>query len=280
MKRESDLKQRLESLENLLDAVSAMKSISAHHLRAARRELEPVRDYKQGVDSAVDQACVELPPGGSGDCGLVVVGAELGLCGGYNAQVAETAIRARSEHGEGPTFCAGNRVATILKRRALQPARSYAMPSGVAGITNLLLKLTEHVLVAYFEQGLSRVDLVAARFQGVGDFDVQVSPLLPITPPESTPASVRHDYVSAAHIAEVAVRELLYITLYAQLIEAMASEHGARLVATQSAEKWLEERTSRVDRQLTAAKREATTQEAIEIASGVRVFQRTRLGHS
>jgi F-type H+-transporting ATPase subunit gamma len=273
MKRESDLRHRLESLENLADAVSAMKSISAHHLRAARRELEPVRRYKEGVDTVIEQSGVELPPAGLGDAGMVVMGSELGLCGGYNARVTEAASQVQDEQGGGQLFCVGNRVATMLKRRGLKPEHTYAMPSGVGGITTLLLKLTEDVLVSYFENGLRRVDLVAARFHGVGDFEVKVSALLPITERMKGTPRKRHDYVSASHIAEVALRELLYITMYSQLIEALASEHGARLLATQSAEKWLNDRTTRVRRLLTAAKREAATQEAIEIASSVRAVR-------
>jgi F0F1-type ATP synthase gamma subunit len=45
---------------------------------------------------------------------------------------------------------------------------------------------------------------------------------------------------------------------------------GARLVATQSAEGWLDERAERLRRQLASTRREASTQEAIEIAAGAR----------
>jgi F0F1-type ATP synthase gamma subunit len=77
-------------------------------------------------------------------------------------------------------------------------------------------------------------------------------------------------YVSRERLAAVAVRELLYITLYDLLIDALASEHGARLLATQSAEQWLDERMDRLRRHLAGARREASTQETIEIAAGAR----------
>jgi F0F1-type ATP synthase gamma subunit len=71
-------------------------------------------------------------------------------------------------------------------------------------------------------------------------------------------------------LARVGIREHLYITLCDLLIDALASEHGARLMATQSAEQWLGERTDRLRRRLAAARREASTQETIEIAAGAR----------
>jgi F0F1-type ATP synthase gamma subunit len=73
------------------------------------------------------------------------------------------------------------------------------------------------------------------------------------------------------------VREYLYITLYDLLIDALAAEHSARLVATEAAEQWLTERSHRVRRQLVATRREATTQEVLEIATGARA-RRIRAG--
>ena len=81
-------------------------------------------------------------------------------------------------------------------------------------------------------------------------------------------------YAGRETFLAVAGRELLYITMYSVLLEALASEHGARLAATQSAEEWLDERAERLRRQLASTRREASTQEAIEIAGGARARSR------
>ena len=56
--------------------------------------------------------------------------------------------------------------------------------------------------------------------------------------------------------------------------EALLQEHGARIVATQSAEQWLDERIERLRRHLAAARRESSTQEMIEIGIGMRARAR------
>lgn len=71
-------------------------------------------------------------------------------------------------------------------------------------------------------------------------------------------------------MAAAAARELLYIRLYDLLLDAMACEHSARLVASQSAERWLDERTEQLARQLAGERREASTQEVLEIATSAR----------
>jgi F0F1-type ATP synthase gamma subunit len=74
-------------------------------------------------------------------------------------------------------------------------------------------------------------------------------------------------YVSSDHLAAVAVREYLYIRLFQTSLESLASEHGARLVATESAGEWLSEKAAVARRQLASIRREAATQEVLDIAA-------------
>ena len=70
MKREVELQRRLRSLEALGEAVGAMKSLSAHHFREARRGIEPARRYREGVERILGWAGASLP-GGDGEAGLL-----------------------------------------------------------------------------------------------------------------------------------------------------------------------------------------------------------------
>lgn len=268
MRREIELKRRLRSLQALGEAVGAMKSLSAHHFREARNAVQPSRVYREGVERILEWAGATLGAG-QGPAGLLVIGAELGLCGGYNAQVVETSVHRRVELGPGPTFCVGRRAATFLTRRGVALTRSYVGPTSIGGITGLLLQLAEDVLTSYAREGLSSFDIVSSRFVGVGTAHPMCVRLLPLEAKPSV-GSRRGRYATQRVFVSAVVREFLYITLYDLLLDALASEHGARLVATQSAEQWLDERTARLRRHVTAIRREAATQEMIEIAAGRR----------
>jgi F-type H+-transporting ATPase subunit gamma len=272
VKRERDLELRLASLRTLGQAVTAMKSLSAHHFHATRRALESTQTYREGIDRLLQSTGASLPAG-DGPRGLVVIGGELGFCGGYNARVAAAAAEYRDEHGAGPTFCVGHRVATYLRRQGGELHQVYAAPNSVRGAHEALLKLAQHILEAYIDSGCSGFDVVSSRFRGVGAFHIAITQLLPveISPSPEAPAP---RYASSDHLAAVALRELLYITMVELLLDALASEHGARLVATQSAEQWLEERIAHMRRRLSAARREASTQEVIEISAGARARRR------
>jgi len=277
MKRELELRRRMHSLQALEEAVSAMKSLSAHHFREARKAVEPARAYREGIERILGWVGTTLAAG-EGPAGLLVIGSELGLCGSYNARVVEAGARRREELGDGPTFCVGHRATTLLARRDVEVNRSYGAPASVGGITGLLLRLAEDVLTRYATERLSRFDIVSSRFGGVGLVQPTSVRLLPFEP--TRPGVARSArYVHPDSFASAAIREFLYITLHDLLLDALASEHGARLVATQSAEQWLEKRTERLRRHLAATRREASTQEMIEIAAGARARRTPALLH-
>lgn len=272
MKREVELKRRLRSLATLREAVSAMKSLSAHHFREARAALEPARAYREGIERVFARTGAALGAG-TGEAGLLVIGGELGLCGAYNARAASAGAARRAELGRGPTLCVGRRAGALLGRRGVALRRVYAAPTGVRGLTDLLLRLAEDIAAAYVDERLSSFDMVSNRFGGVGVDRPRSARLLPLESPRAgRPPPSR--YESPRRLASAAARELLYISLYDLLLDALASENGARLVATSSAEKWLDERIERLRRRLAAAHREASTQEVIEIAAGARARAR------
>jgi len=252
VKREYDLQRRLRSLRTLHEAVGAMKSLSAHHFRETRKAVEPARNYRSGVEKILGWTGASLSAG-RGAAGLLVVGGELGLCGGYNAHVVELAT----------------------DRHRVSVMRAYGAPASVSGITDLLLKLAEDILTLYVAEDLSTFEIVSSRFGGVGtDLPTSIQ-LLPLSSTGSGDAPpVR--YVGRDTLASAAIREFLYITLYDVLLDALTAEHSARLVATQSAEQWLEERTERARHHLAATRRESSTQEILEIAAGARARNPTR----
>lgn len=272
MSRSSEIEARLHALETLHEAVAAMKSLSAHHFRQARAAVDPARIYREGVARIAAEAGAHLPAG-EGPGAVLAVGADLGLCGGYNARIAEAAAELRAQLGPGPTFCVGRRAASLLARNGITAAVVYPTPSRPSALAGLLLGLAEAMLSTFIAGRLSSLDVVSARFEGVGAERPAVERLLPIG--ETVPGGARVRYVRPAHLADAAARERLYITLHSLLLEALAAEHAARLDATSAAERWLEGRVGGLRRALAAARREASTQEVIEIAGGARQRRRT-----
>ena len=270
MKREHTLRRKLESLGMLGEAVNAMKSLSAHHLRTARAGLAAARAYRDGIDHLIAAAGIAQIAPKDGTPAVLLLAADLGLCNGYNARLVEAALDERRRLGAVQFYCVGKRPLTALRRASVPVARAYPAVASVGGLTRLLLTLADDVLGDYLSGAFSSLHLVSARFDGVGAFTARTTRVLPIVSTRAVPRLAATPYASAEHLAEAAVREYLYSILYELLLDELAAEHGMRLVATQSAEEWLDTRMNDLQRELASARRESSTQEVLDVAGGAR----------
>jgi F-type H+-transporting ATPase subunit gamma len=274
MKREQVLRRSLESLGTLGEAINALKSLSAHHLRAARAGLLPARAYREGIDAIVGLAgLTQIVP--SDRSAVLLIAADLGLCDGYNSRLVVTALEQCHALGAAQFYCVGRRPLTALQRADVHVARAYPAVASVAGLTRLLLTLADDVFGDYLTGAFGSLTVVSARFEGVGAFTTRSTRILPITSHQTADLVAATPYASAHHLAEAVVREYLYSTLFELLLDALAAEHGTRLVATQGAAEWLDARVKTLQRQLASARRESSTQEVLDIAGGARRRRRT-----
>ncbi len=138
------------------------------------------------------------------------------------------------------------------------------------GVSQILLGLAQDVLEDYLSLRIGSLHVVSAGFEGVGHFKPLSMRVLPIEPVAGSSPLRRSPYVDSDHLMTVAVREFLYITFYEILLEALAAEHGMRLMAAESALEWLEKTANTMSRRLANARSEASTQELLDIVSGGR----------
>ncbi|MEZ6120021.1 MAG: F0F1 ATP synthase subunit gamma [Pirellulaceae bacterium] len=122
----------------------------------------------------------------------------------------------------------------------------------------------------FLHQSMGSLFVVSARFEGAGRFSPIVTQILPIRPTRIAVPLRSTAYQSQYYLVAVAVREYLYTTLHELLLDALAAEFGMRLIAAESARHWLDDTVRAVRRQLSARRREGTTQEVLDIVSGAR----------
>jgi len=270
MQRENTLRKRLHSQETLSETISAMKSLAAHHFREARSALPSARAYRTGIDQALAAVGLHqlVRPGHT--AAILLIAADLGLCGGYNSRLSCTAVEHHKTLCAQRVYCVGHRPLSAFRRAGINIDRSYNSPTSVAGLTGTLLHLSEDLLDDYLNDRFSTLTVISARFDGVGEFTPVNTRLLPVDIPDSDSSIQPSMYVAIDHLAAVAVREYLYIRLFQTALNSLASEHSARLVATESAGSWLAEKTASARRQLASIRREAATQEVLDIAATAR----------
>jgi F-type H+-transporting ATPase subunit gamma len=277
MSRERVLLRRLRTLETLDEAVGALRALSAQHFRVARGLLPAARAYRDEITAALGAlAPFATPPEPVGDAptGVVLIAADLGLVGDYVGRLAGEALALRAERGAGPLFCFGHRALAPLERGGLRPDRVHPSPTSVESLPGLLLPLVDEILALRRAGELGPLWLVAARFEGAGQYRAVRVPVLPVVAPPGAPRLAASPYSEPAHLRTVVVREYLYAALYETLLEALASEHGKRLVTAESARSWLTERIEATHRRAAAIRRETSTQEVLEVVTSARAARR------
>jgi F0F1-type ATP synthase gamma subunit len=268
--RERTLRRRLRTLATLDEVIGALRSLSAQHFRAARAPLAAARAYRDEVAQFLGVIDGVRAPAAQGPTGIVLIAADLGLVGDYTARLVREALALREEHGAGPLVCLGHRALAPLARGGVVPVSEQPAPTSVTGLASVLLPLVD-TLVSLAAQGeLGSLWLVAARFEGAGRYAPMRVPVLPVPAATGGARLPPSPYGDAAHLRTVVLREYLYASLFLTLLEALASEHGKRLATAESARSWLAERIEATRRLGAALRREASTQEVLEVAVAAR----------
>jgi F-type H+-transporting ATPase subunit gamma len=268
VKRQQSLTKRLRTLAALHDAVGAMRSLSAHHFRRVRQALPAARTYRDEIDTILAEIGIHQPLHAGLPAGLLVVASDLGLCGDYNSRLARRAVTEAEIRAVRTVYLVGRRPRAALAKHDLSPWRTYDAPASLEGITRLLLGLAEDLLEDYLAGKFGSLHVISAAFDGVGHCTPQSTRVLPVTPVPAAAPPRRSPYNESGHVLQAAVGEFLYVTLYGLLLDALAAEHGMRLVAAQSALEWLDKTRATTSRQLANARTEASTQELLDIVSG------------
>ncbi|MDR9427323.1 MAG: F0F1 ATP synthase subunit gamma [Salibaculum sp.] len=282
-----DLKNRIESVKSTRKITKAMQMVAAAKLRRAQDAAEAARPYADrfnavmaGLAASVgdsDSAPVLLRGTGSDQTHLLVVmTAERGLCGGFNANIAKLArTRARQLSDQGKTV----KILTVGKKGRDALRRDW----GDHFVGHVDLTEVKHVA---YENAQEIARDVLSRFDN-GDFDVatifysefvnvvtqnpQAHQVIPFEVPEGTEAAggTLYDYEPGEEeiLADLLPRGVA-TAIFAALLENGASEQGARMSAMDNATRNAGEMIDNLTIQYNRSRQAVITNELIEIISG------------
>jgi len=286
-----DLRNRIASVKATSKITKAMQMVAAAKLRRAQEAATAARPYALRMDRMLanlakranrDGASPLLVGTGRDQVHLLVVmTAERGLCGGFNANIAKLARQeAQRLIAAGKTvkiLSVGRKGADNLRRDL---GKSIVERIDLRGVRQLGFANAEQIagkLLALFESGEFDVaTLFFSEFRSVITQRPTALQLVPAKLPEAKPAEARSGGAEAIHDYEPDEETLLSALLtrniatqiFRGLLENAASEQGARMSAmdnaTRNAGEMIDKLTIKYNRQRQAN----ITKELIEIISG------------
>ena len=279
------LRRRIRSVQNTQQITKAMEMVAAAKLRRAQSRAVSARPYSIRITEMLDNlhgAAGELdhPLFKSREVktvALVLVTAERGLCGAYNANLiraAEQRLRSAAP-GSIRLVLIGRKGRDYFRRRKV-PVLAAHTPLPAEANLEFARTLTGDLIARFIAGEIDRVDLMFTRFVSALNRRVTVETFLPVG------AGRAHDAASSATAifepdAESIFAELLprYATakLFAALADALASEHSARMIAMGSARKNAGELIDLLVLRRNRLRQAAITKELLDIVGGAEALR-------
>lgn len=277
-----DIKRRRSSIQGTQQITKAMKLVSTVKLQRARANAERSKEYFNCMYDTVHSILKRvghiehryLAPGASRKKAVVVITSNRGLAGGYNSNVIKLITRHPQWNREDVVvYALGSKGRETFRRHGYQvrecendivesPAYADAMA------------LSRELLRAFAADEVGEIYLAYTAFRSTVS---HVPTLLKLLPVECAPQErERADKAEAIMNFEPEDGEALdlllpkYMTslLYGALMEAAASENGARMQAMDSATSNAEEMIEDLSLQYNRARQGSITQELTEIIAG------------
>ncbi len=284
------LRRRIRSVQNTQQITKAMEMVAAAKLRRAQGRALAARPYAAkisemlgnlaGAASELDHPLFKAREVKT--TALVVVTADRGLCGSYNANLVRTAEQRLRKSPAGSHLQAGTRLVLVGKKgrdyfkRRRYPVLAVHTPVPAEASIDFARTLTQELIDRFVAGEVDRVDLMFTRFISALQRRVVVETFLPVG---AAPAEGRIPGGGTIFEpdAESIFGELLprYATakLFAALADALASEHSARMVAMGSARKNAGELLDLLVLRRNRLRQAVITKELLEIVGGAEALK-------
>jgi len=277
------IKKRIVSVKNTRQITKAMKMVSAAKLRRAQENVVAARPYAKKLGEVLQRLAGSQESDGhpllekrEAEKALVIlVTSDRGLCGGFNANISKAAERfikeRKADYTEISLLTVGRKGYEFLKNRQTIH-KNY---SGVLSNLNYqtAAMLAQEVVQGYLAGDYDEVFLLFNAFRSVMTQDITLQQLLPITPPEGGEGEgeVVQEYIyepSKGELLAELLPKYIEVTMFKAMLESVASEHGARMTAMDSASKNATEMIGKLTLAYNRARQAAITTELMEIISG------------
>jgi len=278
-----DIRTRITSVGSTMQITSAMKLVSAAKLKRATDSIVQLRPYADKLRELLQNvsSTLEAEVGGAlteqrevNKVLLVVINSNRGLCGGYNSSIIKrvNALLAGELAGKHVELL------TIGKKANDTYSKTQTIYKNASSIwDNLNFADVAEVaedLVAKFEAGdFDQIRIIYNQFQNAAVQIVQDEQFLPVVIEKSTETAnqAELDYIfnpSKEEILKDLIPQTLKTQLFKAVLDANASEHGARMTAMHKATDNASELQKGLKIQYNKARQAAITNEILEIVGG------------
>lgn len=277
-----EIKSKIKSVQNTRKVTRALEMVSASKIRKAQEQMRASRPYVSMMRQVIghiahaktDYEHPFLVAREVKRVGYVVVTTDRGLCGGLNSNAFKALLadmrKWQQQGAEIDVVCIGNKGLGFLKRVKVNIVGSVTHLGDKPQIAKII-GVVKLMLDAYAEGRIDRLMLTYNDFINTMSQKVTIDTLLPLPADQQMKPTHAWDYIyepSPQVVLDDVLQRYVEALVYQGVLENLASEHAARMVAMKSASDNAGNLISQLTLVYNKARQAAITQEISEIVGG------------
>ena len=280
-----DIRSRIRGVKNIKQVTRAMNMIAAARLRRAQVKAESARPYAQRLSDILHDV---QGSGGNGRhplltrrdvkrIGLVLVTSDRGLCGAFNATVLrETDQFLRQQTAPVSLIAIGKKGREYYRARGVTIDQQFSQPSRDVRLEELGA-ISKRIISDYSSGRYDRIYLAFSEFKSVLKSVPTIIQLLPVEEKTSatttTHAATYQFEPEAEELLETLLPQYVEVLIYRALVESLASEQAARMIAMKAATDSASDVIDRLTREYNRVRQTSINKQILEVVSGAEALE-------
>lgn len=298
-----EIRRRIKSVRNIAQITHAMEAVAASKVRRAQEQVLATRPYARLAWEVLTHLA-SLPTAGGElhplltvrpkieTVGIVLLTSDRGLCGAFNNNIVRAAIFFIHQLNKPvKLITVGRKGRDMMWRRRYTIIAEFSNLPAAPRITDIT-PITRTAIDNYLSGEFDEVYLAYTNFVNMMRQEPIVRRLLPLRPTE-TDMQAMAEYIQGARPERFKIAEYIYepspqaileqivprfteLQVYQAVLESLASEHSARMVAMRNATENAEDLIGDLIIHYNKARQQGITSELLDIAGGAEALQMTR----
>ena len=279
-----EIRRRIRSVRNISQVTRAMEAVAASKMRRAQQQVLATRPYAEKALEVLSDIARLHSSGGDMDAlitpraevkrvGVILITADRGLAGGFNANVLRQSaafVKEQRDQGREVEVVAVGRKGRdwLLRYDPVIRAEYTNMPDSPS--SGDIGPISRTVIDDFRSARFDEVHLIFTDFVNTLLQRPTAQQILPVIPAEQT-VTMPPDYIfepSAEAVLEQVLIGFIEVQILQALYESIASEHSARMVAMRNATEAANELVDELTLTYNKARQEGITRELMDIIGG------------
>ena len=283
MSNAKEIRTQIKSIQSTQKITRAMEMVAASKMRHAQLRMEATRPYAEKMSQVIGHVAHAnseykhsflTPRESVKRAGMIVVSTDRGLCGGLNINLFKRAVSEIKQLSEQnidvDVVTIGKKAAEFFKRIGVKSIANVAELGDTVHLEDFIGSI-KVVLDAYSEGQIDKIYLIHNKFVNTMTQSPEAIQLVPLVPSEEEELRQHWDYIyepEAKAVLDHLLVRYIESLVYQGVVENIACEMAARMVAMKSASENAGELIDDLQLVYNKARQASITQELAEIVGG------------